>query len=260
MKQTLIAIMLMTAVFSAASCGKKIGPDKPQPQTVEHRGRTALVTASTNLILRAKPEKGATKLGLAPHGAIVDVLQESDSEMTIDKIKAKWYRVSYSGTEGWAFGGYLDVTASEANSLKEESDPKIYIGKTFDGLDPSLKKRTVSSVVLKNGITFYAFDYDADYLLMVAESGGRDGALRVTDAIRISVAKSKERLFFPNGECRSGELRDPVLAVASGPAGKDCEYTAITRAWTVDLETNRFSPAMPDGIKCKPVCCGEGCE
>jgi hypothetical protein len=240
------------------SCGKKIEPEKQPVKAEAQYKRTATVTAATNLVVRANPEKTAVKLGLVPHGAVVEVLQESDAEITIDKITAKWCRISYNGIEGWAFGGYLDLSKDEANALAEESDPRSYIGRTFDGLNPSLKKRTVSSVVLKNDVTFYSFDYDAEYLLMVAEKSGN--GMRVTDAIRISHRKAKERVFFPNGECRSADLRDPILAVASEPGGKDCEYTAITRAWTVDLETNRFSPAMPEGIKCKPVCCGEGCE
>ena len=260
MKHCMVIVLILAAAFGSVSCGKKIEPEKQQKETVVQHKWTAIVTAATNLILRAKPEKTATKLGLVPHGAVVDVLQEGDADITIDKITAKWYRVNYNGTEGWAFGGYLDIAKAESNSLAEESDPKKYIGRTFGGLDPALKKRTISSVMLKPGITFYAFEYDADYLLMVSEAEAKDGAMRVTDAIRISHNAKNEKVFFPNGECKSGDLRDPILAVASEPAGKDCEYTAITRAWTVDLETNRFSPAMPEGIKCKSVCCGDGCD
>jgi uncharacterized protein YgiM (DUF1202 family) len=260
MKHCMVTVLVLAAAIFSVSCGKKIGPEKPQKETVAEHKWTAIVTASTNLIVRAKPEKTGAKLGVIPHGAIVDVLQEGDTEITIDKITSKWYRVSYNGTEGWAFGGYLDIAKAQKNSLSEESDPRKYIGRTFEGLDPALKKRTVSSVMLKNGITFYAFEYNAEYLLMVSESAGKGSSMKVTDAIRISHNGKNEKVFFPNGECKSGDLRDPILAVASEPAGKDCEYTAVTRAWTVDLETNRFSPAMPEGIKCKSVCCGDGCD
>jgi len=54
-------------------------------------------------------------------------------------------------------------------------------------------------------------------------------------------------------------MSEPILAVAEEP-GENCNYTAISRAWTVDKETMRFSPAMVDGIICRPDCCGSECE
>lgn len=255
-----LPVVMLGIVLCIVSCGKKIEQEKTQADAAKKR--TAVVTASTNLVVRAKPERTATKLGVIAHGAIVEILQEGDGEITIDKITSKWYRVGFNGLDGWAFGGYLDLgpSAASASPLVEENDPKQYIGKAFAELDPALKKKTVSCVTLKNGAVFYAFEYDNMFIFLTAEKNqapGTASGFRVSDTIKISHNVKAEKVFFPNGGCLRDDIRDPLVAVASMPGNKDGSYTAILRAWTIDPETNRFTPALPDGIRCKGECSGK---
>lgn len=69
-------------------------------------------TASTGLNLRSAMDAKASRLGSIPRGSVVDVLDDSHDE---------WWRVRYSGMEGYACCNYLrrvDADAEEAESVE----------------------------------------------------------------------------------------------------------------------------------------------
>lgn len=261
MKNRKIIFACMIICTACISCGKKIGPEKPLAPDASKR--MAVVTAATNLVMRAKPDKTAVKVGVVPHGETVEILGESDTEMQIDTISSKWYRVSYKGLEGWVFGGYLSIKGEKKlPALKEELDPKSYIGREYTDIEQSLNKRVNSSSILKNGLSFTAFSYEGYYMLIVMKQTGTEGSKaiwRITDAMKMRYESKRERIFFPYGLCKSEGMYEPILAVAEEP-GYNCTYTAISRAWTVDKDTMMFSPAMAEGMSCRPECCGDGCR
>ncbi|MGL4368483.1 MAG: hypothetical protein ACRCUT_02245, partial [Spirochaetota bacterium] len=172
-------------------------------------------------------------------------------------ITAKWCKVNYRGIEGWAFGGYLDLGRA-VSILKEESDVRSYIGKSFADLDPALKKYRKIESSFGGDMAITGFSYPGYYVVLLEKKAGMEGnsaVWKITDAMKLVYIDKRERVFFP-GLCSAPGIKDPIFAVAAEP-GADCVYTQISRAWTLDRETFHFSPAMTDEIKCRPECCGD---
>lgn len=65
------------------------------------------VNALSGLRVRENPQLNAKVVATLQHGLQVELLEEKDPEITIDGIKGKWSKISYEGTIGWAFGGFL---------------------------------------------------------------------------------------------------------------------------------------------------------
>lgn len=275
MKKT-VSLLVITAFLAAGliSCGKK-NPELPAGEATSSK-RTAEVTASTNLVIRTQPNRTATKLGVAGHGAIVEVLQDGDKEENIGGITSRWYRVSYNGVEGWVFGGYLRLSGGAAPSgntdnsvaatapssmtetLKEESDPRNYVGKEYLNLDPALKSRMISMIAVGSNLMTVALKYNGKAVVILQKKTGMSGASTrwlVTDVQPLAFNDKKEMLFFPSS-CAAKKIAAPIMAVARD-VQTDCEYTKIIAAWTIDESTGRFSPAMTGGITCRPDSCGE---
>lgn len=96
--------------------------------------------AMTDLNLRAGP---------GPHYEILDVIKGEDTAFVDGCLEdANWCRVSYDGTEGWAYGAYLTETMD---------DPKAIV---------STEARTVATVT-----------YDGDETAAAATAGGVAGAI-----------------------------------------------------------------------------------
>ena len=271
-----VSLLVITAFLAAGliSCGKK-NPELPAGEATSSK-RTAEVTASTNLVIRTQPNRTATKLGVAGHGAIVEVLQDGDKEENIGGITSRWYRVSYNGVEGWVFGGYLRLSGGAAPSgntdnsvaatapssmtetLKEESDPRNYVGKEYLNLDPALKSRMISMIAVGSNLMTVALKYNGKAVVILQKKTGMSGASTrwlVTDVQPLAFNDKKEMLFFPSS-CAAKKIAAPIMAVARD-VQTDCEYTKIIAAWTIDESTGRFSPAMTGGITCRPDSCGE---
>ena len=273
-----VSLLVITAFFAAGliSCGKK-NPELPAGEAASSK-RTAEVTASTNLVIRTEPNRTATKLGVAGHGAIVEVLQDGDKEENIGGITSRWYRVSYNGVEEWVFGGYLRLSGGAAPAgrtddnvsagttapssvteiLKEESDAKNYVGKEYLSLDPALKSRMFSMIAVGSNLMTVALKYNGKAVVLLQKKTGMSGASTrwlVTDVQPLAFNDKKEMLFFPSS-CAAKKISAPIMAVARD-VQTDCEYTKIIAAWTINESTGRFSPVMTGGITCRPDSCGE---
>jgi hypothetical protein len=224
--------------------------------------RTAIVSASTNLVMRGKPDRAGKKIGVIPHGETVEILAEGDSEVTIDKVTSKWYKVLYSGAEGWVFGGYLTFATggSSKDTLSEEIDSKKYIGKEFVQLSPELKSKMSGDSYIAENLALASFKYNGKYVMIVKKEIGRDkknARWKIADAKSFVVVEKRELAVMP-GFCKSSEIKNPIVAIVRDEV-TDCKYTRIISAWTIDPSSGHFDPAMTDSITCEKECC-DGCE
>jgi hypothetical protein len=273
MKRIMIIVCVSVICAACISCDKKkLEGDGGSSSSLNRR--TAVVAASTNLVIRARPERTATKLGMAGHGATVEILGEGDKESEIDGIRAKWYHIVHQGTDGWVFGGYLSFPKSSApvdgqsghetsQLLKEEPDHRKYIGKEYSDFSRQLKLKFMTMTTVGDNCAGVAFRYDRRIVMLAVKKVSSDGEASrwiVTDVQPVGFDAKKEKLFFPEA-CHAEGIRDPLIAIARNKktTKADCVYTRIEAAWTIDPTTGKFSPAMTDDMSCRPDCCGDGC-
>ncbi|MBK8557986.1 MAG: SH3 domain-containing protein [Lewinellaceae bacterium] len=72
-----------------------------------------MIVNASKLNLRETPDVSGKKVGTVPKGAVVQVLEAAnDGEyvMAEDTLYAPWFKVSYKGKTGYAFGHYLSNT------------------------------------------------------------------------------------------------------------------------------------------------------
>ncbi len=71
-------------------------------------GAVLAKVSASNLRIRTEPNTDAEQVATAPQNKIVEVLEQQDQEVEIDGTTGVWMKVNYEGTEGWAFGAFLD--------------------------------------------------------------------------------------------------------------------------------------------------------
>ena len=71
------------------------------------KNEKGFVFSKTGLHIRKKPSLKSKSLLVIPFGKQVQVLSKKGPELTIEKIKSRWYRVKYNKTIGWSFGGLM---------------------------------------------------------------------------------------------------------------------------------------------------------
>lgn len=82
---------------------------------------TAVVTAKSSLALRENPNRDSTKIQMIPSGETVTLLEESSSNITIDGVTNKWYKVIHKNKTGWVFGGYLAINSNVDSGNSEDN-------------------------------------------------------------------------------------------------------------------------------------------
>lgn len=90
------------------------------------------VTANSGLLIRADSNTNASKLGLAPYGAKVSVLEQSPKTMTIGGKTGHWTRIDFNGLQGWAFGGYLSATPPGPKQAAKPADTRTLAQRCSD--------------------------------------------------------------------------------------------------------------------------------
>ena len=97
--------------------------------------QTRFVDAAGGLKLRSEPSAQADTITLIPNRAEVTLLQEQGDSVTISGKTGKWSQVKFQDKIGWAFGGFLSATNTEANkpATSSEIDPSFQkiVGKYF---------------------------------------------------------------------------------------------------------------------------------
>lgn len=257
MKRIISYIAVIFIICSVFSCQQKLGPGVDTQNKDASSKKTAIVTAATNLVIRTKPERTATKLGVAGHGATVEILEVGTVDSEIDGISAKWYRIDYQGVVGWVFGGYLDTGEKPDTVLTEQKTAKAYIGKKYTKFSPVLESARLSAEKAKNNDIYSVIQNNHSlvqkekrYIVLISgELEKRDGVTVhiVKDALEIQCDANETLLW--GDLCKGDGISDPLIAVTEGKPDKDCVFSMVNRAWTVT--DGYFSPAMLDGITCK---------
>ncbi len=57
--------------------------------------------------MRNNPDLEGKVLFEIERGTEVEVIAESEKEMAIDKMNAKWFKIKWDQKEGWAYGGFI---------------------------------------------------------------------------------------------------------------------------------------------------------
>ena len=257
MKYSAFLVILSIAIFTSACKDKNPFSQKPTGE------RTAIANASSGLVMRAQPERAAAKLRLISKGEVVTIVEEGDKDITIDNITSKWFRVQHQGITGWVFGGYLKFDAAAPAEkgetlLAEEQQGRAYIGKEFTDFVPATKSKILTMAMTGNNSGYTVLKYVRRSVVILHEKIGEYKSAprwRVTDVLDLKEEQG-ERIFVR--ECKSQIIKGLIVAIANEPADDNCEYAAISQAWSV--ENGKFSPAMAQGLTCKPECCKDKCD
>ena len=118
-------------LFACSSClalGCKSAPPKvvepvPAPLAVEEPvppvarsvpvSEVMEVAVVPELALRAAPGRKSKYITAMPYGAKVQVVDRFGPDDIARSVEGKWYKVSYRGRAGWAFGGFLREPGEE---------------------------------------------------------------------------------------------------------------------------------------------------
>lgn len=84
------------------------------------------ITANSGLTLRERPGKEYPKVSIIPWDAQVEVLDTSGPIEIIKGKKSPWFKLSYQGKEGWAFGYYITTFPNQKSSLEEDFRIRLY--------------------------------------------------------------------------------------------------------------------------------------
>lgn len=72
-----------------------------------HPGDTLISLAKSGIIIRSKPALESDKLGIVPFGEKLFVLNPTTSFDVIESRNGKWLKITYKGSEGYIFSGYV---------------------------------------------------------------------------------------------------------------------------------------------------------
>ncbi len=90
---------------------------------VEYRGQTPQPVIGTAVVgtqegalnVRETPDIHAARVGKAPRGAVVDVIEDGDG----------WARIAYGGVTGWASKDFLRVTWADGSDAGGDGEPGV---------------------------------------------------------------------------------------------------------------------------------------
>jgi len=68
------------------------------------------IDAERGLRMRFTPNLEGERIATIPYNTPVIVIDEEDDIITISGKNGKWTKVTYNGTEGWVFGGFLSTS------------------------------------------------------------------------------------------------------------------------------------------------------
>lgn len=81
-------------------------------------GDIIVVTAPSGASLREEPKTTGKKIAVVPYLTEVRFLQYSEEETMIDKVTARWNKISWNGNEGYVFGALTCSTPEEIKTIK----------------------------------------------------------------------------------------------------------------------------------------------
>lgn len=103
-------------------------PAKLLPEFSDH-----VVVAPSGLNLRAAPSLSSKVITAIPFRARVSVIGKNEQTTTVASVSGQWLQVSWKGTTGWAFSGFLKKYTSIADrqQLLHYLLPR-YVGSVYD--------------------------------------------------------------------------------------------------------------------------------
>jgi len=87
-------LIIFAGLLIFAACGEK-------------EIRFKYVDAEGGLRMRSIPDLKGEKITTIPNHKKVSILEEKEDTIHISGKSGKWTKISYNGTEGWVFGGFL---------------------------------------------------------------------------------------------------------------------------------------------------------
>ncbi|OQB44651.1 MAG: Bacterial SH3 domain protein [bacterium ADurb.Bin157] len=75
--------------------------------------QVAIVTSNASLTIRSAPSRTSDKIGSVKSGEKVVVLEKTSAVEVIEDVESAWYKIQYSGQEGFVFGGFLSLIEKE---------------------------------------------------------------------------------------------------------------------------------------------------
>ena len=128
---TSLALALVSVSLAACAAAEDGAPEDIEMSTDALGGRVAqgtklVTTARVNL--REGPSTSEDVIVTIPKGATVTAVEESPT--------ASFYKVSYAGQVGWAYGAHLKVAGGSAVESEEEAAPPsgTFNGRSFSGV------------------------------------------------------------------------------------------------------------------------------
>lgn len=73
----------------------------------------AIITSKSSLSLRSAPSKTSNKIDSIASGAKVEIIEKTSAKEIIEDKENYWYKIRFSGKEGYVFGGFLNIIAND---------------------------------------------------------------------------------------------------------------------------------------------------
>lgn len=117
MKKIFYCLFFIILSSTLILCGKK--EEKPKSGEQEPIRGKALITGSS-VRVRSEPSLEGKEVVQLALGTEVEITGESEKEMKIDAMSAKWFKIKAGDKEGWTYGGFMvkDYQKSPDGAIK----------------------------------------------------------------------------------------------------------------------------------------------
>jgi hypothetical protein len=144
---------------------------------------TCKVVAPSGLSLRAAPSLNAKVITYAPLNAIVGACESTEGTLQVEGIEGNWRAVEFSGTKGYMFDGFLEITQYRSND-STITDSLINVTKNGVAKADTLLVITDTSApepVITNTISKHPFINSATEMQLLTEAYNYCGAVESID-------------------------------------------------------------------------------
>lgn len=112
--------LIMALIIGAMGCAtnqQQVVKEESIEKSMEESKEFRWVSAKAGLKVRNEPGTSAEKIGAIAFATKVTLISEKGDYLVLAGRKGKWSKVSWSGRNGWVFGGFL---SKEVVTEKEE--------------------------------------------------------------------------------------------------------------------------------------------
>jgi hypothetical protein len=184
-----------------------------------------LYVTANSLKIRKEPNLKSNTVGLLEKGDSVEVLEETEETITVEKITSNWVRVSVKGFNGWVFKGFLDYSAPNLVSKQEA----IEIAKHYNKV---VKECEIQEAKLRKKDPEYQNCDPCGCGLPTSESVQNDRGCKQYKLDEIKKIAEKDGYKFENGSMSS------IVIEYFKIYGDEYCLTAVQNSWSQCPETN----------------------